>query len=104
MILYNVTIKIESEVHEEWLKWMKETHVPDVLKTGFFVECKICRILHQEPDGVTYAFQYFCKSMKDLHMYQVNHAKALQADHTNRYKDRYVAIRTLMEVEDNIMA
>ncbi|MBT6440423.1 MAG: DUF4286 family protein, partial [Flavobacteriales bacterium] len=26
MIIYNVTVKINNEVHDEWLQWMKETH------------------------------------------------------------------------------
>ncbi len=41
MILYNVTISIDPEVHQEWLAWMKEVHIPDVLKTGMFRENKI---------------------------------------------------------------
>ncbi len=98
MILYNVTVKVDQEIHDDWLKWMREIHIPDVMNTGLFLEHKLCRILHEEPDGVTYAIQYFCKDMKTLHQYQVQHATKLQAEHTERYKDKYVAIRTLMEV------
>lgn len=99
MILYNVTVKINQTLEAEWIKWMKDVHIPDVLATGLFVEHKICKILHTEEDGgVTYAFQYYCKNMEDFQTYQAKHAKALQADHTNRYKNQYVAFRTLMEV------
>ena len=99
MILYNVTVKILKYLEAEWLQWMREVHIPDVMKTGLFQEHKICKLLHEEEDGgVTYAFQYFCKDMDTFLAYQNNHAKALQADHTNRYKDKYVAFRTLMEV------
>lgn len=98
MILYNVTVKIDKEVHDDWLKWMQEIHIPDVMNTGLFVEYKLCRILHEEPDGVNYAIQYFCKDMKTLHQYQIHHATRLQTEHKERYKDQYVAIRTLMEV------
>ena len=98
MILYNVTVKIKNEVHDEWLRWMREVHVPDVLNTGLFVDHKICRIFEDDPDGETYAFQYFCKNMADFQKYQAEFAEDLQADHTNRYKGQYVAFRTLMEV------
>jgi len=99
MILYNVTVKIIQTLETEWLQWMRETHIPDVMNTGLFINHKICKILHEEEDGgVTYAFQYFCKDMDAFNEYQAKHAKALQADHTNRYKDKYVAFRTLMEV------
>ncbi len=99
MILYNVTVKVIAEIQQDWLDWMRTVHIPDVMNTGLFSSYKICKILHDEPDGgVTYAIQYFCKDRKDFEHYQKEHAKALQADHTKRYDGKYVAFRTLMEV------
>ncbi|MFT5165827.1 MAG: hypothetical protein ACI8P3_001057 [Saprospiraceae bacterium] len=87
------------DLEAEWLQWMKETHIPDVMNTGLFVDQKTCKLLHEEEDGgVTYALQYFCKDMDTFLEYQKNHSKALQADHASRYKDKYVAFRTLMEI------
>ena len=63
MILYNVTINIDYDVHDEWLDWMKNKHIPDVLKTGLFIENKICRILAEEDGGKSYSIQYFLKNM-----------------------------------------
>ena len=34
MYIYNVTTNIDESVHDEWLHWMKEIHIPDVLATG----------------------------------------------------------------------
>ena len=45
MIIYNVTVKIDHSVHQEWLDWMKNNHIQDVIKTGHFVDYKICKIL-----------------------------------------------------------
>jgi len=36
--------------------------------------------------------------MNHYEKYQAQHAPALQADHTNKYKDRFVAFRTLLEI------
>ena len=98
MILYNVTVKIDNKIEADWLRWMQEVHIPDVLKTGLFVDHKLCRIMVDEPDGVTFAVQYFCKDLADFQRYQETFAPTLQADHSQRYKDQYVAFRTLMEV------
>ena len=98
MILYNVTVKVELDSHDEWLRWMLHVHIPDVMATGKFTEYKLCRSLHQEPDGVTYAIQYFAPDMATFKRYQEEDAKRLQAEHTERFGDRYVAFRTLMEV------
>ena len=37
MILYNVTIKVDHDIHDEWMEWMKQTHIPQVLETGLFI-------------------------------------------------------------------
>ncbi|MCH2082260.1 MAG: DUF4286 family protein [Saprospiraceae bacterium] len=99
MILYNVTLKVDPQIHEEWKQWMCEVHIPDVMSTGLFKEYKMCKLLGlDEADGITYAVQYFSASMEDFEEYQSKHAKRLQTEHMNRYKDRYVAFRTMMEV------
>ena len=98
MIIYNVTVKINSTLVNDWLAWMKEVHIPDVMNTGLFVSHKICRILHDDDDGgTTFAIQYTCKNMEDFQRYQKDFAPALQKEHTDRYKGKYVAFRTLME-------
>ncbi|MCE3229382.1 MAG: hypothetical protein K0S32_3933, partial [Bacteroidetes bacterium] len=33
MFIYNVTVNISNDIHTDWLKWMKEIHIPDVMKT-----------------------------------------------------------------------
>ena len=98
MIIYNVTVKVDIEVHDDWIMWMKRTHIPEVMKTGFFVENKFYKVLLQdESDGITYAIQYFCKSMADLQKYQGNHAPRLQKEHIDRFGEKCLAFRTLLE-------
>ena len=99
MIIYNVTVNIEKDTQTEWLKWMKEEHIPDVLATGLFEGHKVLRLLNEESEntGVTYAIQYYCENMKKLQKYMAQHATALQQAHLNRFKDKFVAFRTLLE-------
>jgi hypothetical protein len=98
MILYNVTINIDEAVHEEWLQWMKETHIPDVLATGMFIENRICRIQAYEEGGISYAIQYVAPDQAHYDRYQQEFAKKLQAEHTARYKGKFAAFRTILEV------
>jgi len=99
MILYNVTVNIDNAVADEWLKWMKEVHVPDVLRTGMFITNTIFRVLADEDSGgKTYSVQYTCESMEKYEQYREQFAPALQAEHTKKYNDRFVAFRTLLEL------
>ena len=98
MIIYNVTVSVEQSVKEDWLKWMQEVHIPEVMATGVFSKSQINRVMVQGDSDNTFAIAYTCESMKDLHQYQVKFAPELQQKHVARYGDKAVAFRTLMEV------
>ncbi len=101
MILYSVTVNIDHDVHKEWLQWMQQHHVPDVLATGLFVDNKILRLLNEyDNGGVTYSFQYYLKSMEDYIRYENDHAPRLQSEHSRKYEGKFVTFRTLLEVVD----
>ena len=101
MIVYNVTIKIDSEIEKEWLEWMRKTHVPDVMDTGCFISSRIYRLRYpQEDEGITYAIQYDCEDMRSLELYHARHAQALQKDHSERFSNRFVSFRTILERVD----
>ena len=97
MIIYNVTVNIDDSVREDWIKWMKEIHIPDVMATGYFIENRFCRIMVEEEQGSSYSIQYRCANIADLNEYQRDHAPRLQKEHRERYEGKFVAFRTLLE-------
>jgi len=98
MIIYNVTINIEDDVHDEWLKWMKEVHIPDVMRTGYFLESRLLKVLADDPQGTTYSFQYTASNMADYEEYRTKHAPRLQKEVADKFAGKFVAFRTLLEV------
>ena len=62
MIIYNVTVNVDEDVLPEWLKWMSRQHIPDVMKTGLFIECKLSKILAEEAGGKSYSVQYLLEN------------------------------------------
>ncbi len=100
MVIYNITVLIDPKIKEEWLKWMQEVHIPDVMATGLFTQHYLCRVLLPD-DGddrfEKYAIQYWLPSMEDFETYTKEHAARLQKEHSTRYKDRYMAIRSVLE-------
>jgi hypothetical protein len=99
MIIYNVTINVEDSVHDEWLNWMKNEHIPEVMSTGLFVENRMLKVLDDvESGGQTYSIQYTCNSIGDYDRYRENHAAGLQAKTAAKYQDKFVAFRTLLEI------
>jgi hypothetical protein len=99
MIIYNVTVNINHDAHDSWFLWMKETHIPDVMNTGLFIDSRMLRLVGDEDSGgVTYAIQYTCNSMQDYEKYRDEHAARLQRDAMDKFKDKFVAFRTLLEL------
>jgi hypothetical protein len=101
MIIYNVTVKLEHDIATEWVQWMKEEHMPDLMNTGLFLDCRLCRLLEQdEVEGVTYVAQYFCESMEQYNKYISAYAQQMREKGFSRFGNKFIAFRTLMETED----
>ena len=84
MIIYNVTVKIDNDIKQQWLDWMRTVHIPDVMNTGYFLEYKICKVLVDEEQGTTYSIQYTSANMKDYEEYKTLHAPSLQKEEIGR--------------------
>ena len=99
MILYSVTRKIDHSVHEDCNGCSGWYCIFDVPPPGCLPNTSFCRLLGvDESDGITYATQYFCRDMAVLSAIPAAACTRLQKDHADRYPDKYVAFRTLMEV------
>ncbi|MBL4708853.1 MAG: DUF4286 family protein [Flavobacteriales bacterium] len=99
MIVYSVTVNIDDSSHTDWLAWMKNKHIPDVMATGFFTEYRMLKVIsrNEGEEGMSYNIQYTCPNMADLHQYQIKHAPALQKEHSDRYDGKFAAFRTILE-------
>lgn len=99
MIIYNVTVTVDESILSEWLRWMKEEHIPEVLNTALFIKAKLQKVLSDKNN--TFAIAYSCNSMQELHHYKVNFAAKIQQKHIKKFGDKAVAFRTILEVLDH---
>ena len=99
MYIYNVTTNIDESIHAEWLKWMKEKHIPDMLATGKFSNAKMSQVLiDEEMGGTTYSVQYTTDSLETLHEYYNENAQKLRNESMMLFKDKFVAFRTELKI------
>ena len=98
MILYNITINIDLRIEREFLRWMKDVHVPDVMATGLPATSNVLKLLTEiDNGGATYTFQYWFQTMEDFVTYQSLHQPQLQQQVADRYANKYASFRTLLE-------
>ncbi len=98
MLVYNVTINVDDDIHDQWVDWITSEHIPDVIATKCFKNYSMHRMLSPEPEeGTTYVIQYVCDSVEDYERYQIEHAALLQNAHKEKFDGKFTAIRSLME-------
>lgn len=98
MILYNITTNVTADIEEDFIFWMKSIHIPEVMETGIFLDHKFYKLLHDSEDGsVNYSIQFFTDSMGKMMEYEKKHASALRIKTKERYQDKAVSFRSLLE-------
>jgi len=99
MLIYNITTKVDWSIHEQWVAWMKETHIPDMMKTSCFIQSQFVRILDiDETDGPTYATQLYADNKDNYNRYIEMFAAALRQEAIDTWGNLFIGFRSLMEV------
>ncbi|WP_424492975.1 DUF4286 family protein [Salinimicrobium sp. GXAS 041] len=98
MYIYNVTTNVQEDVHDKWVQWMKEEHIPEMLNTGKFTKAIMTRVLvKEEMGGITYSVQYSAESKEQLQKYYEENAPELRGK-TKAFEGKIVSFRTELEV------
>lgn len=99
MIIYNVTIKPEWSIHDEWLEWMQEEHIPEMLATQQFYDFKLLRLLEQdEAEGPTYAVQYHAHTLENYKRYIAEFAPIQRQKGFDKWGNKFIAFRSVMRI------
>jgi hypothetical protein len=99
MIIYNVTTNIHESVHDQWMTWMQEKHINDVLATGKFSSARMVKVLiEEEMGGVTYSIQYTTENKETLQRYYDEDAPRLRDEALALFGDKMLAFRTELEL------
>jgi hypothetical protein len=99
MFIYNITIKVDWSIHEAWLAWLKEEHMAEVVATGCFEGGNLLRLKEiDDTEGPTYAVQFIAATREAYEQYIERHADLLRKKSFDKWGDRFIAFRSLMEL------
>ena len=99
MFIYNVTTKVDPSVHEDWVAWMKEVHIPQIMLSDCFSSFQFVRILElDDSDGPTYAVQYRADSKAAYNLYLQKFAPQLRNDVYEKWGNKVIIFRSFMQV------
>ena len=99
MIIYRVTVEVNNDIEIDWLKWMKEIHIPDVIKTGYFFDWKIEKQILPDNslDKTIYIINYYANTISDYQKYFERDATRLQEEHNKKYSGKFQASRIILK-------
>jgi len=99
MIVYNLTMKVDHSIHDEWLLWQKEEYIPCVMATGQFTDYRFFRLLDQdESDGITYVVQYMAPDIDHYQKYIDDYSSIFLRKAIAKWGNRLIAFPTVMKV------
>jgi hypothetical protein len=100
MFIYNVTVKTDAAIAADWENWMLKEHMPELLATGLFTECRLCRLTDTEDDddSATYSAQYTCPSRAEYERYMAEWAPQMRQRGIDKFGGGFIAFRSVMDV------
>jgi len=104
MYLYNITYNINDEIHNHWLQWMKEIHIPEVLRNSNFSTAKLIKVLiDEELGGITYSVQYQVDTKEKLNQF-LNHSTFNTFEIMGKeFPNQFVTFSTELKVVEEFM-
>lgn len=98
-LIYNVTVKVSHAIQSDWLRWMQEEHMQELVSTGCFTSCRLLHLLESDDEeGVTYAAQYEAPDRSHYDRYIQKFAEGIRKKGYEKWGDGFIAFRTLMQV------
>ena len=99
MYIYNVTTQVKWIIHDDWLDWMKNEHIPEMMATELFTHFRMVKMLDiDESDGPTYAVQYFIISRDKYDLYINKFSVESRKKALEKWKEKIFSFRSLMQV------
>ena len=98
MYIYNLTVKVDKDIEDEWIQWQKEIHIPEVMGTGLFYEHHFFQLLEQdESEGKTFVVQFFANIFDDYKKYIQLYASGLRNKTMGKWGNQFIAFPTLLQ-------
>ncbi|MEO5647102.1 MAG: DUF4286 family protein [Chitinophagaceae bacterium] len=98
MNVYNITIKVQAAIADDWIRWQREEHIPEIMQTGLFNEYKLFLLLEQEDaEGPTYITQFFAENRDNYDRYIKEFAPKLREKAFEKWGDQFIGFRSLLQ-------
>jgi len=98
VIIQNITYSINKDLEQEFLDWIQNVHIQNVMITGFPKSYKIMRLLTEiENGGATFSIQYNFDNLNSFEAFEREYFDDLNHEVDKQYRGKYVFFPSLLE-------
>lgn len=102
MIIYHTTFHLSNEAYLKGIDYLKETYIPDAMRSGILHSPRMMRVLNEDDDvnGVSLSIQFHVEDTDILNEWISKEGIVLQKALTEKFNDEIAGFSTLLEVVD----
>lgn len=98
MLIVNTTYHVSEDIQTDWIFWVKNEYIPEVIKTNMMVQPRFFHLLiEDEPGNVSYALQFEVKDLDTLENWFQKYGTEMQVTMSNRFQEKVMGFTTMME-------
>ncbi len=97
MIIYNQTIKVDWEIHNEFKFWIEEEVMEDAKNSDIIQTSKFLKLLDVDTsDGMIYCVQHYFDSQMAYNQYKMTEDLTFQRELKERFTDKLVIFTSIL--------
>jgi len=99
MFIFNTTYLVSDEVHETWLDWVRNQHIPFMIDSTYFSHPQVARVITSDKqDGTSFSVQFHVKDLQTLKLWKKEYSSLFQENCTNQFGTEVIFFTTVLEL------
>jgi hypothetical protein len=100
LIIYSITYAIDASIEKEWIEYMKSTHIPLLINTGFFSSFQHTRIVPEQGLDLAFNIQFSCRDLSTLNKYIDDKKENCESQLNQKFQGKFASFFTKLEQVD----
>lgn len=97
IIIYSETTAVAESVEQNWLKFMKEDHIPALMETGLFIDFRFVRIPESEGVDRSYNLQLRCENLDKFNEFKAFHENKFKQAVSKKFQGNFGSFQSRLE-------
>ena len=99
MFIFNTTYLVSDKVHESWLEWVREQHIPFMLHSTYFSHPQVARVITSDKqDGTSFSVQFHVQDLHTLKQWNKEYSSLFQQNCSLQFGAEVIFFTTVLEL------